>query len=180
MSRSGEGLSFKGVLPPSQGTLILARVGGLNSRPPTGKGGFHAPPETGYYAFLWPMIEPFLLGSNPVSGNFEELAEEHSSPRSLDNRRERLKAKGRPGVVTRLDQLKHEGLRKFRYQGFLWTHFDLGPRAVRGRVNSWFLVHSSDLLRWAKKVSRANGRYNRDFWEVFVPKYNYEALGFDR
>ena len=88
--------------------ILLARVGGLSPGRQTHDA---APVRHGVWAFIWPHIDPFLLGS--------------TGPEGLR----------RPGAErsVRMTQLKREGLRKFKHQGELWTLLPIPTSVIRGR-----------------------------------------------
>ena len=141
-------------------SIMQARVGGLASVKQ--KGNKTSPQKKGYYAFIWPNIEPFLLGSTDARG-------------IAHNR------------VSRLTLLQKgiERLRQFEYEGYLWTHIDMGVHTLEER-EYWYLTHSSDLNRYVQKVKAREmgeavgmgfpagytGLYSKDHWEVFVPAHS--------
>jgi hypothetical protein len=111
-----------------KGCLILSRVGGLS---PVKQKNTSAPAKKGLWAFMWPWIDTFLLGSTNDRG----ISKEDS--------------------ITRGQQLKTEGLRKFKYCGYLWTHFDV-PGKMVARKGMWNLVHSGDLATVAPRAYQYN------------------------
>lgn len=158
--------------------IQLARYGGLSPVKQThyttdyDSMTYHGAPERyGFYAFLWPYIDWFLLGGT------DKLKEDQS------------------GCKAKRDALNAE-YRKFSVDGYIWTHIDV-PKAFRSRVveerGSWRKLHSSDFEDMFSKVyARTIGEsiasyterggpidftvksafkfFSTDHLEIFVPK----------
>lgn len=161
-----------------QGGIILARVGGLS---PVVQRNKSAPTRRGVWAFIWPFVEPFLIGSTNAEG------------------------RSKPGK-SRYDQMKAgtERLRKFVHRGELYTRFDV-PGAEETDDGNWKITTSRDLVNFLKmmyhrdvksdmgeprkyghvpkgeelKQSMTANPYRRtskDAWEVFVPEPDEERV----
>jgi hypothetical protein len=149
------------------GGIILHRVGGLS---PVKQDNNRAPEKRGLWAFVWPYVEPYLLGS--------------TNDRGVATADEREKEN------TRYGQMKREGLRKFVYRGPLYTRH-MVPGSI-STENGWTLVDADVYARWLSKyaaevTAHQRGRnqdyrntrfnvgdnpfrmYSKDEWEVFVP-----------
>lgn len=179
------------------GRLLFQRLGHLNAvRQDLGFCQERSPERKGIWAFPWPYFESFYawhkfdevlprelrresLGAltgketalrktlasapanDPVAAaqlqlEIDELTAEASS---RWERRERwIEEKGRSTLP----------LRKFWYQGLLYTHLDL-----RGRVlgyNDWQLLTASQFFESASRLERAGVRYQDYAFEVFIPR----------
>jgi len=140
------------ILNESKG-VTLVRFGGLSSVDQKKYGinkdspdSFHYPPENkGIYAFIWPYIEPFLFAWKIKYGG------------DSDNWKEKY------------NKFRRDEMRKFQYDGYLWTHFtDVSPKYIRRRKDNWAEIHSSDL----EKVLRLSK--HRDMIDVYKHfKENY-------
>lgn len=116
--------------------FIFARVGGLSPVKQKGYDAsmptFHCPPaRKGIYAFMWPYIEPFLLGGDFPGQNRNACS------------------------TSRLDQWKRDGMRKFTHDGELWSHFYDTAKELHCGIEykgSWVKVHVNDYGRIIKKV----------------------------
>src|SRR3989344_4563754 len=77
------GAQNKHVAP--RGRIWLARLGGLS---PVRQNNQKAPTKSGFWAFLWPYIEPFLVGSTddrgPVHSKWTKFRKEHPGESGLD------------------------------------------------------------------------------------------------
>lgn len=113
-----------------RGGIMLARLGGLSPVVQTNKS---APVSRGYWAFIWPYIEMFLVGSTddfgPVQGG----------------------RKSRPSRAE-LNKDKKLRLRKFRYEGLLWTGLQSAERFAIQREGYWFLVDAADLSEIVRRT----------------------------
>ncbi len=146
--------------------IKLVRVGGLS---PIRQAKGTAPENKGVWAFIWPYVEPFLLGSTGPEGVH-------------------------PGEgKTRYDQMKREGLRRFVHKGVLYTRINV-PGSVE--INGWFKTDSSTLEAFMKKhfanTTKAMRQhhnvdinlqgmnpwslYSKDEFEVFVPEPSEEGF----
>jgi GNAT superfamily N-acetyltransferase len=198
-------------------SITLARVGGLS---PVKQRNDAAPERKGFWAFIWPNIEPFLLGSTTPEGlaghesNVEVYDEMYALQKEMESiMRDQGWDKSTEtwedaaytrnyGVEHRRLMRKHreldskiknpsrgeqyargiEKLRKFKYQGLLWTRLPTRNKTIRS-VGDWNLVDAGDLAKIARKamareMGDAYGRglpanYSKgtsgDHWEVFVP-----------
>ncbi len=136
----------------------LVRVGGLS--PVSQKKGT-APENSGVWAFIWPYVEPFLLGSTGPEG-------------------------AHPGEgKSRYDQMKREGLTKFIHSSVIYTHLHV-PTAQN--INGWWRTDGDSLAAYltkhfanTHKGARQSGHgltfgqnpwtiYDKDEFEVFVPR----------
>ena len=142
--------------------VTFIRYGGLSAvrQKGFGKDSYHAPPtRKGFYAFVWPYIETFLL-----SGYTE-------------NQNKVRKQNSEEGIW----KLHHP--RKFDYTGMLWHHLDT-KFAIRAK-GSWVLTSYDDYcealdteLHKLKKASLDKGviirsgntgYFSKDHLEVFIP-----------
>ena len=155
--------------------ITLARVGGLS--PVRQRRNPKAPEKRGIYAFIWPNIEPFLLGSTDPEGIVKG---EDEKSQSIQKR------------PSRFDQFVEgvEPLRKFRYEGLLWTRLNPGAKALDKR-KGWHLVDAGELSKLAKRqMARQMGDalgqghpynykrlYTGEHWEVFVPARRGKIFG---
>lgn len=160
------------------GGIHLVRVGGLS---PIKQSKGSAPERYGVWAFIYPYVEPFLLGSTNAEGVHK----------SGDQEREN----------TRYHQMKREGLKHFNHKGVLYTRIAL-PGV--DEVNGWFKTDADTLSKymgkhysnsWAdtrkskswelpkepnQKPSFPLGAnpwtiYSKDEFEVFVPNPNEQS-----
>lgn len=129
---------------------------------------YHGAPERyGFYSFLWPYIDWFLLGgTNKIKDKWDE------------------------------DKTKKEQLlvtyKKFSVDGYIWTHLDCKDKAVDCR-GDWFKVHTKDFIdiirieftdtiamcnksttEWGGSINYTVKSpykwYAKDHLEIFVPK----------
>lgn len=157
-----------------KGAIWLCRLGGLS---PIWQTNDAAPVSKGFWAFLWPQIEPFLVGATDDRGNVrlreEEILEKRRPSRYELNKQKKLK------------------LRKFKYTGWLWTRLNDARRYAVEEKNDWFLVDSANLAKIAHHILHelqagaqkdgylVGGRlpYPKDMFEVFVPANEGSILG---
>lgn len=127
-------------------SLILCRVGGLS--PVKQRGNSSAPARFGLYAFIWPFVEPFLLGS--TNDNGIAIMRDHERKN------------------TRYHQMKREGLRKFEHTGAIWCRLSI-PGAEK---NGWILTDTETIHRMLPKLKAEQviHRYSKDHFEVFVER----------
>jgi hypothetical protein len=127
-------------------SMMFHRVGGLS--PIKQKGNDSAPAKYGFYAFIWPYVEPFLLGATNDNG--------------IATQKDHLIGN------TRYHQMKREGLRKFAHNGRVWTRFSMG----RSSKNGWCLTDTEELSEFVSKFRgefKANC-YSKDCFEVFIER----------
>lgn len=156
------------------GRIRLIRVGGLSPVSQTNK---KAPERRGLWAFVYPYVEPFLLGSTDDRGVTRVEGE-----------------KERP---SRYELMKRGVMRPrvFEYEGYLWTYWDAARHAILSR-GDWHLVHSRDYVDVVRRglaaqqvtglvgsvayeVTHLRGRrsYSADHMEVFVPARRGKIVG---
>lgn len=155
-------------------TIKLARYGGLSPVKQKhyttnyDKMTYHGAPERyGFYSFLWPYIDWFLLGgTNKVKESYDE-------------------------TITKRQQLLVP-YKKFSVSGYIWTHLDCKDKTIDTR-GSWNKVLSTDFIDiFNREFSDTIGEYNKlkiswgseinhttkspfrhftkDHLEIFVPK----------
>lgn len=126
--------------------LMFWRVGGLS--PVKQRGNNSAPAKHGLYAFIWPYVEPFFLGSTNDNGIVTMRDRERKN--------------------TRYHQMKREGLRKFAHVGPVWSRLDM-PGIRKG---GWVLTDTEVLAKLLPqlKVERLINRYSKDHFEVFIER----------
>lgn len=150
----------------SKSGIRLTRVGGLS--PVKQVGNKRAPEKRGVWAFIWPYVEPYLLGSTNDNGIATE--------------------KDRATGNTRYHQMKREGLRHFVHRGVLYTQLPVPGSTI---VNGWFKTTAGELNSYlskyysssiksmrqtykkygSKKLAPRNlSVFSKDDFEVFVPK----------
>lgn len=148
----------------SKNSIKLSRVGGLSYV--RQKGNKSAPEKYGLYAFIWPYLEEFYLGST----NHRGIIDPNKPSKS------------------RYDELKSRGLKNFLYEGYLYCKFDIPNKSIE-KNEYWLSVHSYDLKEFLLKyhveeiagVWEFNGfqdlsrrqsmkYFSKDIFEVFVPR----------
>lgn len=146
--------------------IRLTRVGGLS--PIKQVGNNQAPEKRGVWAFIWPYVEPYLLGSTNDNGI--------------------ATLKDRTGNNTRYHQMKREGLRHFIHRGTLYTKLPV-PNSIivngwfkttAGELNSYLSKHYSSSIKSMRQTYKKYGSkklaprnlsvFSKDDFEVFVPK----------
>jgi hypothetical protein len=133
--------------------IVLTRMGGLSPVPTS-----MSPEPRGLYAFIHGKIEPFMVGSTDSRG----ITDDERPSRGALNR-----ASHRP-VGDRDPSL---GLRYFRYDGPIWTHFDLHggePAAVEGVRGPWFRTTARELREYIF------GKKHVEDFKVDAGRYNDE------
>ena len=137
----------KSPLPPGGG-VWLSRVGGLT---PTRQSGGAAPEKKGFWAFVWPFLDLFLIGSTNEYGvvNFRKPLEGANKPR-LQRVMERI-----------------EKIRKFKYEGLLWTYWKSAEKYAIKTRGRWNLIHTDDfrplILKEIHDAHNYIGELERDF-----------------
>lgn len=153
--------------------IKFARFGGLSSVKQKGysKGmeTFHTPPcKRGFYAFLHPYYEPFLLGGTEYSGlgtkhsKFERIKDkngnnikvgddmsyEHSSSNWM--KYWGLHMNNKDGTY---DIIKPKKPKVFEYKGELWHHLGehLNPGEILKNKGSWYLTDFNSYAKALKK-----------------------------
>lgn len=108
--------------------------------------GFHTPPENkGIFAFIWPYIEPFLVGWNKKimikTGRKDKYGDERE---------------------------KFPHIKKFQHHGFIWTHFIEAARDTnvgKEYKGDWVKVHTNDLPMLLRKTfSKDTKELKKDPW----------------
>lgn len=138
--------------------LLLARVGGLSPVRQHRDSG--APARRGVWCWIWPKIDPFLLSGMSARGGLSEVCS------------------GSGKILTRLDQLHHEGMRVFAQKGPVWTRLPI-PDPVRER-GSWRLVEAHTLAAFVLRYGHGTARWSRDvpgLWSMDHPRRGGSALG---
>jgi len=144
----------------------LVRVGGLS---PVKQARGTAPERWGVWAFIWPYVEPFLLGSTGPEG-------------------------AHPGEgKTRYQQMQREGFKRFVHRGRLYARL---PVPGAPEVNGWYLTDGVALASYLSKHFAITTRdmrkdhyhglspqgmnpwslYSKDEFEVFVPRPDEEGF----
>lgn len=121
-----------------KGRVWLCRLGGLSPVTQTHKS---APSPRGYWAFLWPYIEPFLVGSTDDQG----VVRKENPDGTIKTRPSRYE----------LNKAKKLRLRKFQYDGLLWTRWTAAARFALQEKNDWFQVESGTMAMLAKRQLHA-------------------------
>ena len=121
--------------PTSGPGIVLTRYGGLSPVPTTG-----GPERRGLYAFIHGKIEPFLAGSTDSEG-----ITDHERPS-----RSTLAAASRRPAGDRDPSL---GLRYFRYDGPIYTHFNIHDEPddedrSSGAVGHWYRTTARELREY--------------------------------
>lgn len=151
------------------GGIHLVRVGGLS---PIKQSKGSAPERYGVWAFIYPYVEPFLLGSTNPEGIHKPGDQERGN--------------------TRYHQMKREGLKHFNHKGVLYTRI-----AIPGveQTNGWFKTDADTLSKYMGKhyveawanLRKSNQKpsyplganpwqiYSKDEFEVFIPKPNEQS-----
>ena len=137
---------------PSSGLgIVLTRWGGLSPIPTTG-----GPEGRGLYAFIHGKVEPFLAGSTDPEGI--------SSGTSRPSRAALGRVSRRPAG----DRDPSLALRYFRYDGPIYTHFNLHDEEPvgDGHVGSWYLTTARELREYV-------------FGKKFVDDFKASAASFN-
>jgi len=138
--------------------IKFARYGGLSpvkqtAYPPSEDSFHEAPAKRGFYAFVWPYIEKFLLGGYNQLGvgkfkyvrdkdgkiidsdhpDFESEREKHPKywEVALDDR-EDLPYDERKWALRQMEKPK-----VFQYEGPIWHHLNVGAAPILGRKGGW-------------------------------------------
>jgi hypothetical protein len=157
---------------------------------------FHkAPANKGIFAFIWPYIESFLFAWKvkypPVEddGN-TSITKDVDMFKQAKEKYDEIERENRKVF----NKFYKENMKKFTYEGWVWTHFkDLPPKMVRRRKGSWVEIHTSDFdkaLRLQKHIDMVEinkdivlnkdmkdpyktglgGMMSKDHLEVFIEK----------
>jgi len=137
--------------PDSGPGIVLTRYGGLSPVPTLG-----GPEGRGLYAFIHGRVELFLAGSTDPEGI--------SSGTSRPSRAALARASRRP-IGDRNPSL---GLRYFRYDGPIYTHFNLHDEEPvgDGHVGDWYLTTARELREYV-------------FGKKFVDDFKASAASFN-
>jgi len=161
-----------------RGGVWLARVGGLSPVIQTTKS--VVPEPRGIWCFVWPYIEPFLIGSTNDHGIVDPTK----------------------GQKSRYELMKEHKthLRKFCYVGDLWTPWPNAGRFAKDIKGDWFLIDTWDFGNLVSKEThkmrnvyqtkylpkdlfdrgnRLKGplNYSKDWMEVYVPANRGDVVG---
>ena len=119
--------------PDSGPGIVLSRWGGLSPIRTTG-----GPESRGLYAFIHGKVEPFLAGSTDPEGI------------SSGTGRPSRYALGRVSRRPAGDRDPSLALRYFRYDGPIYTHFNLHDEepAGEGQVGDWYLTTARELREY--------------------------------
>jgi len=137
--------------PDSGPGIVLSRWGGLSPIPTTG-----GPERRGLYAFIHGKVEPFLAGSTDPEGI--------SSGTSRPSRYALGRVSRRPAG----DRDPSLALRYFRYDGPIYTHFNLHDEEPvgEGQVGDWYLTTARELREYV-------------FGKKFVDDFKASAASFN-
>lgn len=156
----------------------------------------HCPPaRRGVYAFVYPYIERFLIGSHIFLPHRMEWVRDKKGNRvngAHPDHARLVEEKGNFSVLERelpedgdYDKTvwliaRHVRPRLFDYRGDLWHHLGhrLHPGEVKARKGSWVKSSYADFCRafeaevnWLKRFKRRNGYgCSHDHLEVFIEK----------
>lgn len=171
-----------------KGNLTFLRYGGLSPVKQKGekspKETFHHPPANrGVYAFVWPWIEPFLIGTGE---EFDSRRQEFmrdkegnriESPQELTDENQKIWDKyekyGTVKVKGKRYYIRNKKPKKFQYKGNIWHHLiDTKPHKVIKRKGSWILTDMETYKRLLRKELGAQSRMRTvyDHLEVFIEK----------
>lgn len=138
--------------------LLLARVGGLS--PVRQDRDSPAPARRGVWCWIWPKIDLYLLSGMSAQGGVSAVDSNTGK------------------VATRLDQLRHEGMRVFVQRSPVWTHLPV-PNPLRER-GSWRLVEAPALAAFLPRYGHGATRWTRAVparWSYDHPSRGGPALG---
>lgn len=114
----------KSPLPPGGG-VWLSRVGGLT---PTRQSGGATPEKKGFWAFVRPFFDLFLIGSTNEYG--------------IIDRRKPLEGANKPRSQRVIERI--ERVRKFKYEGLLWAYWESARKNAIETRGRWHLIHTDD------------------------------------
>jgi len=115
-------------------SMVFARYGGLSPKKQNhyvkeSEMEYHSAPEKrGFYSFLWPYIDWFLLGGT------EKIREDYT--------------------LKKRDRLLYK-YRKFKVNGYIWVHINIPKKyqhIIKETKGSWYKVHSKDFEEVFKKI----------------------------
>lgn len=159
------------------GGIHLVRVGGLS---PVKQSKESAPERYGVWAFVYPYIEPYLLGGTNPEGLYKKGDHERENTRAHQMKREGFKHFNHKGVLyTRIaipgvkevdGWFKTDGITLNDYMG---KHYAQTWAALR-KPKSWQLEDPNFVQKPNQKPSYPFGAnpwqiYSKDEFEVFVP-----------
>lgn len=177
-------------MPRTRG-IKLVRSGGLSPVRQTHK---IAPERHGVWAFVWPYVEPFMLGSTTPRGIVKSKSDEELEAMT-DSEREDYYTK--QTSTSRYGQLKREGWKYFVHEGPLYTRINVPGSTLVD--DGWYLTTGAafnsylnsrlpieqfkdsiasqrafgqkfDALSLAKIRSNPTRTFSRDEFEVFIPR----------
>ena len=138
--------------------IQFIRWGGLSSVRQEGyqaiSESFHTPPaRRGIYAFVWPYIEPFLLGGTKMIPQYKQD--------EIDNI-----------WTNKCFSAKAIKPKKFSYSGDIWCHLNIPGNKVLQHKNSWIKVTFETFKHYFfKETVRVKRQfYSKDHLEVFIEK----------
>ena len=177
-----------------RGDLTFVRYGGLSPVKQKKERGepenYHYPPANrGIYAFVWPYIELFLVGTG---GKFDQRRQTWlrdkqgnriENPQDWTEETEKIwdkyekysTAKTNDGKYYYIEDKKRK---KFKYNGEIWHHLKVKQNQILEVQGDWFLTSMFDYKnvlrkevgRMAVTKKREGFRYSYDHLEVFIEK----------
>lgn len=160
--------------------LTFIRYGGLSSVVQKGyradMPGFHSPPaRRGIYAFPWPYVEHFLLGSITFVPTRMVWVRDKDGNRIGYGHPDYESFSGK--VFSCIDGgnyflARHIKPKKFTYDGDIWHHIQVPRRAIILEKGGWFLSRMEDYREVLPKEVSSIKRHNcvMDHLEVFLEK----------
>lgn len=147
----------------------------------------HAPPaRRGIYAFVYPLIESFLIGSSVLLSHRMEwvkdkdgnkISEEHPDFKKYYNDNVTLcKQSAKEGSNCYL--ANHKKRKVFEYSGLIWSHLDIKKSEILFEKGSWIYTDFETYKRALNKElgcrehykKRTGCGYSIDHLEVFIEK----------
>jgi len=173
--------------------IKFARFGGLSSVKQKGYSSdtdnYHAPPcKRGFYAFLYPYYEPFLLSGYDFSGittkhsKFERLKDKKGNPVRTTNDESFVRTSsnwmkfwGFHEKSDIYDAIKPKKPKIFEYRGELWHHLGeyLAPNEILNTKGCWYL---SDFKSYSKALRKDFAIQKKKLRELGIDTNNPFAM----